>query len=101
MRVPQKLVAKHGPTLRELGLLFLTHAKALLAGALFGLLGVLTEALSIARIPAYVWFALFAICVVWAFYQAFYDVRAERDVALGRFSSELQTLSLQFGTELR
>ena len=53
-----------------------------MAGALFGVLGVVSTVYSGLKLPSWLWFTLFGFCALWVFYRSFHDVRLARDAAL-------------------
>jgi hypothetical protein len=66
-----------------------------------GLIGLVEGIDNNLKVPVWIWLTIFALGLVYAQFQAFHDVRIERDSLAEDRAGELARVSKLFGTELR
>jgi hypothetical protein len=79
----------------------LRHMWTVIVAVAAGLIGIVESIDNKLKVPVWIWLTVFGLGLVYAQFQAFHDVRVERDALIESEARWLARISRLFGTELR
>jgi hypothetical protein len=88
-------------SVREYARKVVGHLWTVIVAVAAGLIGIVESLDNNLKVPVWIWLMVFALGLVYAQFQAFHDIRVERDSLLEDEAKRLARISRLFGTELR